>query len=323
MNKICITHAWHQELTTDHIIWLNPILLYERLKHFHKAEVDIKPIDQINFEEYDKLIIFITGHIRDNFEEEILKHDLEVVFAIEDPNYDIKINDELIKKSLVFTPYRLLNKYKNTKTANEVLQSICETYDFNTPKDFIYLPTGVLPLYSAWYKNQLAKFDDLLYKEDLIRQNTKSNYVYCGSLKEERFKTFDQSDFNNGIDFYTNRLNKHKLYEITGLNTENVICHKKISPLTIPHAMQLVENCYFLIDDKMQLLDSIYLRYAEMAYANNYIIIKGPRYQTETEYLRLLEFGLENGRLSWNVLKKNWKPQLTILDRNIRKFILN
>lgn len=323
MKRLCITHAWHQELTEKHIIWLNPILLYERMKFTHKADVDIKTIDTIDFEAYDKLIIFITGEIPKEYEEKIIKSSLEVDFIIEDPNYEIKISDELISKAKIFTPYRAIDKYKNTEDQHKAITSICDDYKFRKPKSYNYLPTGVLPLYSSWYCKKLQAMKNLKYAKDLIRQNVKTNSIYCGSLKEERFSYFDdQTDFDEGIDFYTNRLTKHKVYSMTGLITDNIICHQKISPLEVPHAMSFVDKCYFLIDDKMQMLDSIYLRYVEMAYANNLIEIKGPAFQKRIEELRLLEFGIKDGRLSWKTLKKRWKPQLTILDRNIRNLIL-
>lgn len=322
MKKVCITHAWNAKLTKDHIIWLNPLLLYERLKFKHHCEVDIKPINRIALLEYDKLIIFITGSIPADLEERIIASDVEVDFIIEDPNYDIDIADELAEKANIFTPYRTLEKYKKVEDKHKALTMICNNYHFAQPKDYHYLPTGVLPLYSKWYSNELQKFKDQKYADDLVRQNIKTNSIYCGSLKEERFQHFTQEDFDEGIDFYTNKLTKHRAYEVTNLLTDNIICHQRIEPLDVPHAMSFVDKCYFLIDDKMQALDSIYLRYVEMAYANNLIEVKGPAFQKQLEELRLIEFGMEDGRLSWEDLKKNWKSQLTALDRNIRNFMV-
>lgn len=319
--KICITHAWHDKVTKEHIIWTNPIMIYERLVEKLKVDADIKAIQDIDFDEYDKLILFITGEIDKAIERAIIKSGIEVYFVADDPNYEIKIAAELIEKSTMLNSYELL-PFSATSKCDRVLKEILPHYKFNRPKKYKFLPMGVLPLYSKWYRAQIKELEDLKYKEDLIKQNLKTDAIYCGSLKEDRFKKFTQEEFDNGIDFFTNRLNKNKLEELTGLKPTNVICHKKITPYEVVHAMQCVDTVYFLLEDRMQLINNIYLRYAEMAYSGAKIKIKGEPYQIKQEYFKLRTFGLDDeGRLPVQALKKSWKPYLTILDNTLKDII--
>lgn len=319
--KICITHAWHDKVTKNHIIWCNPIMVYERMLSKFNANADIKAIQDIDFTEYDKIILFITGKIDEKIENKIIESGVEVIFIADDPNYEININPELIKKSIMMNSYQLLS-FNSINKDDGVLKEALPHYKFNRPKAYRFFPMGVLPLYSNWYISQIKQLNQLKYREDLVRQSLKTKSIYCGSLKEDRFKKFTKEEFDNGIDFFTNRLNKQKLNELTGLDTKNIICHKKITPYEVVHAMTFMDNVYFLLEDRMQLMNNIYLRYAEMAYSGARIIIKGEPYQIKEEYFKLRSWGMtKDNILPVEALKSAWKPYLTIIDNEIKKIL--
>lgn len=330
--KICITHAWHNRIDKNHIIWLNPIMFYEYLryqkyenKRTFKAidkniEIYLSDIYNIDFDEFTDLFIFITGSIKDEIIDKLDKSKANIYFIIEDPDYEISIPSQLLNRSIVLTPYQILND-KDLDSQHKLLTEICDNYHFDKPKSFKFLPTGILPLHSKWYQKSIKQNYKLKYKNDRVRQNTKTLSAYCGSLKEDRFYYFTQQDFDEGIDFYTNRLTKSKLQEMTGLDSSNVICHQKISPLEVTHALRQVDNIYFLAEPKMQILDSIYLRYFELAEANKEIRFRGDKFSVIREQLKFLEFGMKDNKLDLYELRKAWSKYKYEFDSTILELL--
>ena len=266
----------------------------------YKEIINTEKIKKNSINQFDQIFIFATGQLNNELKEILESFNGHIYLIIQDPNWTVQFN--INREYDLITPFKKWDKSQLNQIYNDIHQFLdWNISDFN---NHYYIPFGLMLAYNDEYFNQ--------YKNVNLPINIfNKNYIYAGSLKNDRVNEFEHAIKNYDVAFYGN-FTTHELLNKLGLNSMlNSVCMGKVKPYLIPHLYGIHGRPILMPDYLMLYFNVSYIRYFE--------IYLGQIFSKNKEVKGLfLSTNSQNYNLGINILKN-----FTIFDQSSNLFIIN